>query len=110
MFILRLIFAKAPLRPRKRSANPLSTPSLRTTFQIELLAPAKNELIAAKDASTPKTPAIGPRLNDKNILDWTVELAAGRERELAVKWSVQSPANKTVDYVAQGHAVDRSEE
>ncbi|KAH7701268.1 Protein C52D10.1, partial [Aphelenchoides avenae] len=67
-------------------------------INIELLEPAKNELIAAEEASTPKPPTVGPRLNADNILAWTVELDAGKERELVVKWSVQSPADEIVEF------------
>ncbi|KAH7705171.1 Conserved hypothetical protein CHP02231 [Aphelenchoides avenae] len=54
-------------------------------IMVELLEPAKSELVAAEDASTLKPPAIGPHLGGDNILDWTVELDAGKERELVAK-------------------------
>ncbi|KAH7715329.1 Conserved hypothetical protein CHP02231, partial [Aphelenchoides avenae] len=79
-------------------------------IKVGLLTPAKSELIAADDASTLKPIAIGPHLGGDNILDWTVELNAGKERDLVAKWSVQSPADETVEYYNQGRAADRSNE
>ncbi|KAH7715968.1 Conserved hypothetical protein CHP02231 [Aphelenchoides avenae] len=79
-------------------------------IEIDLLEPAKSELVAAEDANTLKPPAIGPCLSGDNILDWTLELDAGKERELAVKWSVQAPADETVEYYTQGLTANRSNE
>ncbi|KAH7693013.1 Conserved hypothetical protein CHP02231 [Aphelenchoides avenae] len=51
-----------------------------------------------EDLKTLKLPDVGPRLNGDHNLEWTVLLSEGEERELVIKWGVESPANETIDY------------
>ncbi|KAH7697591.1 Protein F37C4.5 a [Aphelenchoides avenae] len=73
---------------------PLSTDA---SLTVNILAPElSNSANAIK--TDPATLEPGARLDENNNLAWTVELAADAEKELAVKWEVQSPVNKTVEY------------
>ncbi|KAH7725732.1 Conserved hypothetical protein CHP02231 [Aphelenchoides avenae] len=73
---------------------PLSTDA---SLTVNILAPELSNSANATEID-PATPEPGARLDENNNLAWTVELAADEEKELAVKWEVQSPVNKTVEY------------
>ncbi|KAH7715330.1 hypothetical protein AAVH_17263 [Aphelenchoides avenae] len=99
LFDKRILVKNMKAKGKVQITFHLQVPKLTySKIEIELLAPTKSELVATEDASTLKPPASGPRLGGDNVLDRTVELDAGKERELVAKWSVQSPSDETVEY------------
>ncbi|KAH7712195.1 Conserved hypothetical protein CHP02231 [Aphelenchoides avenae] len=45
-----------------------------------------------------EAPEVGVKLNDANNLEWTVLVSPNEEKELVVKWTVEVPANETVEF------------
>ncbi|KAH7697505.1 Conserved hypothetical protein CHP02231 [Aphelenchoides avenae] len=44
-----------------------------------------------------EAPEVGVKLNDANNLEWTVLVSPNEEKDLVVKWTVEVPANETVE-------------
>ncbi|KAH7673139.1 Conserved hypothetical protein CHP02231, partial [Aphelenchoides avenae] len=45
-----------------------------------------------------EAPEVGVKLIDANNLEWTVLVSPNEEKDLVVKWTVEVPANETVEF------------
>ncbi|KAH7709206.1 Conserved hypothetical protein CHP02231 [Aphelenchoides avenae] len=45
-----------------------------------------------------EAPEVGVKLNDANNLEWTILVSPNEEKDLVVKWTVEVPANETVEF------------
>ncbi|KAK6751798.1 hypothetical protein RB195_003302 [Necator americanus] len=72
-------------------------------IRVRLISPEIPSSDVAKESDDLTTvaelPKEGPKMNESNILEWTITIPAGKSNELHVKWAVDHPVNETVDFV-----------
>uniref|UniRef100_A0A7E4V1X4 Mucoidy inhibitor MuiA family protein n=1 Tax=Panagrellus redivivus TaxID=6233 RepID=A0A7E4V1X4_PANRE len=69
-------------------------------IKVRLYSPEVKEPAAnVEDKTNLKVPQVGAFLDDLHNLNWTHLLAANEEFEFIVKWTVEYPPNKTLEYV-----------